>query len=190
MAGVSLNRVFLAGNLTRDPEGRRLATGTAVCKLGLAVNRRFKDSNSGELRDETTFVDVETWGRQAETCNEYLRKGAPVLVEGRLRTDQWEDRESGQRRSRLLVVAERVHFLSGPAGRGPAADGGAGGELSRPAPAARSPRPAPPFPAAGAAPAANAAPAATAAPAGEKPPPAAPGAAFDVNDEAVDDIPF
>ena len=184
MAGVAINRVILAGNLTRDPEGRRLATGTAVCKLGLAINRRFKDSKTGEFRDETTFVDVETWGRQAETCNEYLRKGAPVLIEGRLRTDQWEDRESGQRRSKLLVVAERVQFLSGPAGRGPAGEGATGGgNEARPAPVRAQPPPFPQGAPAAATPAAG-------EPASDAKAPAGGGEAFDVNDEAIDDIPF
>ncbi len=115
----SMNRVILAGNLTRDPEGRRLTSGTAVCNLGLAVNRRYRTS-SGELSEETTFVDIEVWGRQAEFCRDYLRKGAPILLEGRLKLDSWEDRNTGQKRSKLRVVAERVQSL----GRGDGSDDG------------------------------------------------------------------
>lgn len=112
----SLNKVFLMGNLTRDPELRQLPnSGTSVCKLGLAVNRRYS-TRGGEDREEVCFVDIEAWGRQAETCGRYLRKGSPALVEGRLKLDTWEDRETGRNRSRLLVHAERVQFLGAPGG--------------------------------------------------------------------------
>jgi single-strand DNA-binding protein len=110
----SLNKVFLMGNLTRDPDVRYTPSGTAVCAIGLAVNRRFT-TQGGEDREEVCFVDIEVFGRQAETCGEYLRKGAPILLEGRLRLDQWDDRQTGQRRSRLKVVGERVQFLGAPA---------------------------------------------------------------------------
>lgn len=111
----SLNKVFLIGNLTRDPELRRTPSGSAVVEIGLAVNRTFTTS-SGETRDDTAFVDVVVWGRQAEACAQYLQKGAPLLVEGRLQYDSWEDQQSGQKRSRLRVVAERTQFLGRPRG--------------------------------------------------------------------------
>ena len=115
----SLNKVFLVGNLTRDPELRRTPGGAAVCNFGLAVNRRYTTAR-GEDREEVCFVDVEAWGKWAEACKNYLAKGAPVLIEGRLRYDQWEDRETGQKRSRLSVTAERGQFLGAPSsGRGP-----------------------------------------------------------------------
>jgi len=109
-----LNVVFLMGNLTRDPEVRNTSGGGVVCAFGLAMNRRYSTAQ-GEDREETCFVDIEAWGRQAETCANYLRKGAPALVEGRLRLDRWEDRDSGAPRSRLLVQARRVQFLRAPA---------------------------------------------------------------------------
>ena len=106
----SLNKVFLIGNLTRDPEVRYTPSGKAVGDLRLAVNRRYKTAD-GENRDETCFVNVVVWGRQAETCGEYLRKGSPLLAEGRIQYDEWE--KDGQKHNRLRVVAERVQFLSG-----------------------------------------------------------------------------
>jgi len=109
----SLNKIFLMGNITRDPEIRYTPGGAALCALGLAVNRKYTTAK-GEERDETCFVDIDVWGRQAESCHNYLKKGAPVFVEGRLKYDQWEDRESGRKRSRLLVTAERVQFLGAP----------------------------------------------------------------------------
>ena len=109
----SLNKVFLFGNLTRDPDVRYTSGGTAVCNLGLAVNRRYTTSQ-GEDREEVCFVDIEVWGKQAEACGNYLSKGAPALVEGRLRFDQWDDRETGRKRSKLLVRADRVQFVSAP----------------------------------------------------------------------------
>jgi len=108
----SLNRVILMGNLTKDPEVRFTPAGTAVGDLRLAVNRKFKTAD-GQNRDETCYVGITVWGRQAETCAEYLRKGSSVLVEGRLKYDEWE--KDGQKLSRLSVVAERVQFLSGGA---------------------------------------------------------------------------
>jgi single-strand DNA-binding protein len=188
----SYNRVILMGNLTRDPETRQ-AGSSVVCKLGLAVNRRFRDS-SGAYRDETTFVDVEVWGRQAETCSQYLKKGSPALVEGRLKMDQWEDKTTGQKRSKLLVSGDRVQFLgsrSDNQGDGgyqqqqqqqPQGDNSQGGYSQQqnyqqaPSPQAPAPPP-PPFPAQDA-----------------PPPPANGGStnnAFDVgDDESIDDIPF
>lgn len=121
-----LNKVFLIGNLTRDPELRVTPKGTAICQFGLAVNRQFKDE-SGATRDETTFVDIEAWGKQGELVSKYLTKGSPAMVEGRLKLDQWEDKTSGQKRSKLKVVLDNVQFLSsrgGAAAGAPAADGG------------------------------------------------------------------
>jgi len=109
----SLNKVLLMGNMTRDPDLRYTTGGTAVCSLGLAVNRRFRTAG-GEDREETCFVDIDVFGRQAESCKNYLRKGAPAFVEGRLRLDQWDDRQTGQKRSRLRVTAERVEFVGAP----------------------------------------------------------------------------
>lgn len=108
----SLNCVILAGNLTRDPELRTTPSGTPVVDLGLAVSDNYKNK-AGENVESTCFVDVVAWGRQAETCGQYLNKGSPVLVEGRLQYDQWENKE-GEKRSKLRVVASRVQFLSGP----------------------------------------------------------------------------
>ena len=105
----SLNKVFLIGNLTKAPEVKHTPSGAAVAELRLAVNRKFKSSN-GEMRDETCFVNVTAWNRQAETCGEYLSKGSPLMVEGRLKFDEWE--REGKKHSRLSVVAERVQFLS------------------------------------------------------------------------------
>lgn len=107
-----LNRVILAGNLTRDPEVRYTSSGLAVADLGLALNDRYKNK-SGEWVESTCFVDVVVWGRQAETTGEYLSKGSPVLIEGRLQLDQWETPQ-GEKRSKLRVRADRVQFLGGP----------------------------------------------------------------------------
>ena len=106
----SFNKVILVGNLTRDPELRYTPSGKAIAKLGLAVNRSWK-TESGETRDETTFVDVDAFGRQAEVLGQYLRKGRPVMVEGRLKLDQWDDKQTGQKRSRLGVILESFQFL-------------------------------------------------------------------------------
>ncbi|MDD2403242.1 MAG: single-stranded DNA-binding protein [Victivallaceae bacterium] len=110
----SLNKVILLGNLTRDPELRYTNSGVAVCEFGLAVNRRSGDPN----RDEVCFVDIVVWDKQAESSGRILQKGAPVLIEGRLQLDQWQDRETGQKRSRLRVVAERVQFIGSRSDRG------------------------------------------------------------------------
>ena len=104
----SLNKVLLIGRLTRDPEKRYTPSGMAVSELGMAVNRKYK-ANSGEEREETCFVNVTVWGKTAEMCAEYLRKGSQFFVEGRLKLDEWE--KDGQKRSKLGVVAERVQFL-------------------------------------------------------------------------------
>lgn len=117
-----LNKVFLIGNLTRDPELRVTPKGTAICQFGIAVNRQFKDE-SGATRDETTFVDIEAWGKQGELVSKYLSKGSLAMVEGRLKLDQWEDKTSGQKRSKIKVVLDNVQFLSSRGGAG----GGGGG---------------------------------------------------------------
>ena len=106
----SFNRVILVGNITRDIDLKHTQSGLAVTELGLAVNDRRKNQ-SGEWIDETTFVDVTLWGRQAEVAGQYLSKGAPVLVEGRLKLDSWE--QEGQKRSKLRVVGERMQMLGG-----------------------------------------------------------------------------
>jgi single-strand DNA-binding protein len=147
-----LNKVFLIGNLTRDPELRVTPKGTAICQFGLAVNRQFKDE-SGATRDETTFVDIEAWGKQGELVAKYLTKGSPAMVEGRLKLDQWEDKQSGQKRSKLKVVLDNVQFLStrgGASGAGGATAGGGGSDdvdqtaPERHAPPARNSGPKPP----------------------------------------------
>ncbi|MFH1824385.1 MAG: single-stranded DNA-binding protein [Candidatus Firestonebacteria bacterium] len=107
----SLNKVFLIGNLTRDPELKYIPSGSAVGKLGLAVNRKFKTAG-GEFKDDVCYVNVTVWGKQAESCNEFLSKGSPVFVEGRLQFRSWESSD-GQKKSILEVVAERVQFLGG-----------------------------------------------------------------------------
>lgn len=107
----SFNRVILMGNLTRDPELRYIASGTAVTDFGLAVNDKRKNAN-GELIEETTFVDVTLWARNAEVAGEYLSKGSPVLIEGRLKYDAWETQD-GQKRSKLKVVGERMQLIGG-----------------------------------------------------------------------------
>ena len=121
----SLNKVMLIGNCTRDPEIRYTPKGTALVELGLAVNRSYTADN-GERREETTFVDVTLWGRQAEVANEYLRKGRPVFIEGRLQLDSWEDKQTGQKRSKLRVVGEGMQLLGGREG-GQGGGGGYGG---------------------------------------------------------------
>jgi len=103
---------MLIGNLTRDPELRVTPKGTAICQFGLAINRQFKDE-SGAQRDETTFVDCEAWGKQGENIAKYLTKGRPAYVEGRLKLDSWDDKTTGQKRSKLKIVVEQVQFLGG-----------------------------------------------------------------------------
>lgn len=114
----SFNRVILMGNLTRDPQVRYTPNQTAVTDLGLAVNRVWYDKVSREKREEVTFVDVTVWGRQAEVAGEYLAKGRSVLIEGRLQLDQWEDKDTGQKRSKLRVVCENLTMVGGRGGEG------------------------------------------------------------------------
>lgn len=101
----SFNKVILMGNLTRDPELRHIQSGTALCSVGLASTRKYKQ------QEETVFVDVTFWGKQAELVCEYCQKGSPLLVEGRLKQDEWEDKTTGQKRSKIGVVAESMQFL-------------------------------------------------------------------------------
>ena len=132
----SFNKVILLGNLTRDPEVRYTPKGTAVTELGMAVNRVYTAEN-GEKREETTFVDVTLWGRTAEIAGEYLKKGRPVFIEGRLQLDTWDDKQSGQKRSKLKVVGEGLQLLGGRPGGGGGGGGGddeGGSRSSRPAP--------------------------------------------------------
>jgi single-strand DNA-binding protein len=125
----SYNRVILLGNLTRDPELRYIPSGMAVTDIGLAVNDRRKNAN-GEWVEEVTFVDVTVWGRTAEVMSEYLSKGSPVFIEGRLKLDSWEDKD-GQKRSKLKVTCERMQMVGGKGQGGP--DGGAPRAAARPA---------------------------------------------------------
>ena len=130
----NFNKVILAGNLTRDPELRYTPKGTAVARITLAVNRTWK-SESGENKEEVSFVDVDVWGRQAEVISQYMKKGRPLLVEGRLKQDTWEDKNTKQKQSKLKVVLESFSFIDSNRG-----DSGGGGSAeaprSRPAPAA------------------------------------------------------
>src|ERR1700733_2966091 len=131
----SFNKVILVGNLTRDPELRYTPKGPAIAKVGLAVNRVWTNE-AGEKKEEVTFIDVDIFGRTAENVGQYMRKGRPIMIEGRLKLDQWDDKQTGQKRSKLGVVAETVQFL----GSAPGAGEGGG------APAPARPRPAPPAP--------------------------------------------
>jgi single-strand DNA-binding protein len=124
---LNYNRVTLAGNLTRDPQVRFFANERAVADFGLAINRKFK-ANDGSLKEETTFVDVEAWGRTAELVGQYLTKGSGCFIEGRLKLDSWDDKKTGEKRSKIKVVADSVQFLGGRGergGQGPGAEGGA-----------------------------------------------------------------
>jgi single-strand DNA-binding protein len=122
----SFNKVILLGNLTRDPEVRYTPKGSAVCDLGVAVNRQYT-LDSGEKREEVTFVDVVLWARLAEIAGEYLKKGRPIFIEGRLQMDSWDDKQTGQKRTKLRVIGETMQLLgSRPQGAGGSGD--AGGE--------------------------------------------------------------
>lgn len=131
----SYNKVMLMGNLTRDPEVRYTPKGSAVADLAIAVNRVYTADN-GEKREEVTYVDVVLWARLAELAGQYLSKGRPVFIEGRLQMDSWEDKQTGQKRSRLRVVGEVMQFLDGKRDGGgeehSAASGGGGSSSQRP----------------------------------------------------------
>ena len=158
----SFNKVMLMGNLTRDPEVRYTPKGSAICAVSIAVNRQWK-TEAGEKKEEVTFVECEAWGKMAETIGQYLAKGSPIFIEGRLKLDQWDDKESGQKRQKLKVVVESFQFIGAPKG---GAAGDNRGEESQVPQGQRAARPA-----------ANAKPPAT----GEEPPPAS---------EGDDNIPF
>jgi single-strand DNA-binding protein len=130
----SFNKVILVGNLTRDPELRYTPKGLAIAKIGIAVNRQWR-TETGEQKEEVTFVDVDAFGKQAETLGQYMRKGSPILIEGRLRLDQWDDKQTGQKRSKLGVVVEGFQFLGG----GQRSDGGGAPAGPRPARPATAP---------------------------------------------------
>jgi single-strand DNA-binding protein len=119
---MNLNKVMIAGRMTRDPELRVTPKGTAICTFSIAINRKFKDESGGE-REEVTYVDIEAWGKSGETIAKYVTKGRPIFVEGRLRLDQWEDKNTKEKRSRMKVVLETFQFL------------GSGDRQSSPAPA-------------------------------------------------------
>lgn len=131
----SFNKVILIGNLTRDPELRYTPKGMAIAKIGLAVNRTWRNE-AGESKEEVTFVDVDAFGRQAETLAQYMKKGSPLMIEGRLKLDQWDDKQSGQKRSKLGVVVEGFQFLGGNRSEG------ASDAPRRSAPSSGSPSPA------------------------------------------------
>ena len=156
----SFNKVILMGNLTRDPQMKYLPSQTAVVEFGLACNRRYK-TQSGEQKEEVTFVDCTAFGRTGEVINQYFTKGKPIFIEGRLKYDQWEDKQGGGKRHKLTVVIESFEFVGGRDGGGGGggggyeADAGGGGDYeqrpqrgpARPAPArAPAPRPAPAAP--------------------------------------------
>jgi len=166
----SLNKVFLLGNLTRDPELRYTPGGAAVCEMGLAVSRRY--TVNGQEQQEVCFVDIVVWGKSADNCKQYLEKGSPVLIEGRLQFDSWEDRNGGGKRSRLRVVADRVQFI-GRRGEGAGEEAGAAPAQGAPRSYGRSQ---------------NSAPAMPQQP-GSVPPPPVPDA-FNPFDAAEDNVPF
>ncbi|HEU4338644.1 MAG TPA: single-stranded DNA-binding protein [Planctomycetota bacterium] len=142
----SLNKVLLIGNLTRDPELKYTPQGTAVCDFAIALNEKFK-AKDGSWQEKVHFIDIAAWGRTAEVCGEYLKKGRPVFIEGRLQQDRWEQPD-GQKRSKVRVTADRVQFLGGPQGGGGGARGAAPEAAEAPAEAGPEPGPGeqePPF---------------------------------------------
>ena len=122
-----VNKVILVGNLGKDPEVRYTSGGQGVANLRIATSRSWTDKQSGQRKEETEWHDVEVWGKQAEQCGEYLAKGRQVYIEGRLKTDKWQDKQSGQERSKVKVVADTVRFLGGRGAGGPGGPGGPGG---------------------------------------------------------------
>lgn len=125
----NLNKVLLMGNLTRDPQVRYTPGGTAVAEIGVAVNRSWFDKQANARREEVTFVDVTLWGREAEVAGEYLSKGRQIFIEGRLQLDTWDDKQTGQKRSKMRVVCEHMQMIGGrgEGGGGGGAGGGRGG---------------------------------------------------------------
>ena len=138
----NFNKVILAGNLTRDPELRYTPKGTAIAKIGLAINRNWT-TETGEKREEVTYVDVDAFGKTAELIGQYFKKGRPILMEGRLKYDTWDDKQTNQKRSKLGVVMESFQFIDsqrgGDSGGSGGGAGGAGPRPSRPAPASDAP---------------------------------------------------
>ena len=131
----NLNKVMLIGNLTRDPELRHTPSGKVVSELGLAINRTWSN-DQGQKQEETTFVDVSVWGRQAEVIQQYVTKGSPIYIEGRLQLDTWDDKATGQKRSKMRVVCENFQFLGGKSGQ---SGGGNSPQSIRPAEAGSAP---------------------------------------------------
>jgi single-strand DNA-binding protein len=138
----NLNRVLLIGNLTRDPEVRYTPKGTAVADIGLAVNR-IVPSEDGERREEVTFIDITLWGRQAEVAEQYLKKGRSVFIEGRLQLDSWDDKQTGQKRSKLKVVGENMQMLGSRQDAEGAGSPGSGGATPPRRPTSQTPAPRP-----------------------------------------------
>ena len=161
----SVNKVMLLGNLTRDPEIRYTPKGTAVTDLGMAINR-IRTGDNGERIEEVTYVDVTLWGRSAELAGQYLSKGRSVFIEGRLQLDQWDDKATGQKRSRLRVVGENMQFIGGQ-GQGGGGGNAQGGNQQQSKPAQQQQQPS-----------------------GEAAPPQSGGAAASSFDDDADDIPF
>ncbi|MBL6923615.1 single-stranded DNA-binding protein [bacterium] len=161
----SVNKVMLLGNLTRDPEIRYTPKGTAVTDLGMAINR-IRTGDNGERIEEVTYVDVTLWGRSAELAGQYLSKGRSVFIEGRLQLDQWDDKATGQKRSRLRVVGENMQFIGGQ-GQGGGGGNAQGGNQQQSKPAQQQQQPS-----------------------GDSAPPQSGGAAASSFDDDADDIPF
>lgn len=160
----SVNKVMLLGNLTRDPEIRYTPKGTAVTDLGMAINR-IRTGDNGERIEEVTYVDVTLWGRSAELAGQYLSKGRSVFIEGRLQLDQWDDKATGQKRSRLRVVGENMQFIGGQGQGGGGNAQGGNQQQSKPAQQQQQPS-------------------------GDSAPPQSGGAAASSFDDDADDIPF
>jgi len=120
----SFNQVILIGNLTRDPELRVTPKGTALCTFGLAVNRSYKDE-SGNVREEVNFFDIESWGKQAEVISKFMTKGRPIFIQGRLRLDTWDDKTTGQKRNKIKIVLENFQFIGSREGGGTASSASA-----------------------------------------------------------------
>jgi single-strand DNA-binding protein len=133
----NLNKVMLIGNLTRDPELRHTPSGKTVSEIGLAINRTWTN-DQGQKQEDTTFVDVTLWGRQAEVVQQYVTKGSPIYIEGRLQLDSWDDKETGKKRSKLRIIAENFQFLSGKPGA--TGGGNSGGYSERPQQASSAPQ--------------------------------------------------
>lgn len=129
----SVNKVMLIGNLTRDPELRYTPGGAAVAEFGLALNESYKNKQTGQMTEKVHFIDIVCWARTAEVAAEYLKKGTQVHIEGKLTQDRWDDKDSGQKRSKIKVTCERLTFVGSKANGAGAGQGGAGGEQGAPA---------------------------------------------------------